>query len=161
MATIIDTEETAPPSFSFSDDGRVAGASRVLAVLKALSSLKIQVTLFAMAIFIVFAGTLAQTRHDIWDVVHTYFRSAWVWIPFQIFFPKSFFPNMPAIPRRHAVPRRLGHWRDDGVNLLAAHLVRFKAQAKGARLLLGLGVIFAGCLVTAGVIVAAPNRNGT
>ena len=153
MATIIDTEETTQPVFSFPKTAESPVLRGVLAVLKVLSSLKITVALFAMAIFIVFAGTLAQTRHDIWDVVHTYFRSAWVWIPFQIFFPKSFFPDMPAVPG--GMPF-FGGWAIGAmmaVNLLAAHLVRFKAQAKGARLLMGLGVIAAGCLVTAGVII--------
>src|SRR5579872_4880154 len=153
MATIIDTEETAPPSFSFPSTADSPVFRGVLAVLKVLSSLKITVVLFALAIFIVFAGTLAQTRHDIWDVMHTYFRSAWVWIPFQIFFPKSFFPDMPAIPG--GMPF-FGGWAIGAmmaVNLFAAHLVRFKVQAKGSRLLLGLVVIAAGCLVTAGVVV--------
>ena len=46
----------------------------VVMVLKPLASLKITVVLFLMAIFIVFAGTLAQTEKDIWEVVHQYFR---------------------------------------------------------------------------------------
>ena len=160
MATIIDIdiEETAPPAFSFPKTAKSPVLRGALAVLKVLSSLKITVALFAMAIFIVFAGTLAQTRNDIWDVVHTYFRSAWVWIPFQIFFPKAFFPesvfpDMPAIPG--SMPF-FGGWAIGAmmaVNLLAAHLVRFKVQARGSRLWLGLGVIAAGCLLTAGVIV--------
>ncbi|HEY2252338.1 MAG TPA: hypothetical protein VGH74_14795, partial [Planctomycetaceae bacterium] len=154
MATIIDTEETAPPSFSFPKTAHSPELRAVLAVLKFLASLKITVVLFAMAIFIVFAGTLAQTRHDIWDVVHTYFRAPLVWIPLQIFFPKSFFPNMPAVAGE--IPF-LGGWAIGAlmaINLLAAHLVRFKAQAKGSRLFLGLGVIGAGCLITAGVIIS-------
>jgi len=160
MATIVDTdetqtaEETAQPSFSFPKTAQSPELRAVLRVLAFLASLKITVVLFAMSIFIVFAGTLAQTRHDIWDVVHTYFRAAWVWIPFQIFFPKSFFPNMG--PVSGSMPF-LGGWAIGAlmaVNLLAAHLVRFKAQAKGSRLLAGLGVIAAGCLVTAGVIIS-------
>jgi len=160
MATIIDTEETQPteetgqPSFSFPKTAHSPELRALLNILKFLASLKITVVLFAMSIFIVFAGTLAQTRHDIWDVVHTYFRAAWVWIPLQIFFPKSFFPTMG--PVSGEIPF-LGGWAIGAlmaVNLLAAHLVRFKAQAKGSRLFLGLGVIAAGCLVTAGVIVS-------
>ena len=43
-------------------------------ILTPLASLKLTVVLFLMAIFIVFAGTLAQTEKDIWQVVHDYFR---------------------------------------------------------------------------------------
>ena len=42
--------------------------------LAPVASLKITVVLFLMSIFIVFAGTLAQTEKDIWQVVHDYFR---------------------------------------------------------------------------------------
>ncbi len=43
-------------------------------ILRPLASLRLTVALFVMAIFIVFAGTLAQTEKDIWQVVHDYFR---------------------------------------------------------------------------------------
>src|SRR5687768_10445515 len=42
--------------------------------LKPLASLKLTVVLFAMSIFIVLAGTLAQVNHDIWEVIDLYFR---------------------------------------------------------------------------------------
>lgn len=153
MATMIDAEEAAEqPAFSFPKTSRWPALRGVLSVLKVLASLKITVVLFAMAIFIVFVGTLAQTEHDIWKVVHSYFRSGWVWIPFQVFFPKSFFPDLG--PVRGEFPF-FGGWAIGGmmaVNLLAAHLVRFKVQARGTRLQAGLGVIALGCAVTAAVI---------
>ncbi|WP_166830803.1 cytochrome c biogenesis protein [Thalassoroseus pseudoceratinae] len=43
-------------------------------ILTAFASLKLTVALFALAIFIVLAGTLAQTDHGIWTVVSKYFR---------------------------------------------------------------------------------------
>ncbi len=46
----------------------------IVAILTPLASLKLTVVLLLMAIFIVFAGTLAQTEKDIWQVVHDYFR---------------------------------------------------------------------------------------
>ena len=100
MATMIETEESAPPAYSFPQTSGSPLFRGVLAVLKVLSSLKITVVLFALAIFIVFVGTLAQTQYDIWKVVHTYFRSGFVWIPFQVFFPKSFFPNLDTVNGR-------------------------------------------------------------
>ena len=56
------------------------------------------VVLFAMAIFLIFVGTLAQTSADVWVVVREYFRAWLAWVPFQVFFPKSFFPNLSAVP---------------------------------------------------------------
>ena len=43
-------------------------------VLGPLASLKLTVVLFALAIVIVLAGTLAQVNADVWDVVDEYFR---------------------------------------------------------------------------------------
>lgn len=70
----------------------------VRSILMPLASLKLTVVLFAMAIFIVLAGTLAQVEDDIWVVIRDYFRTPIAWIRFQIFFPPSFFPDMPKIP---------------------------------------------------------------
>ncbi|MCA9073053.1 MAG: hypothetical protein KDA84_29225, partial [Planctomycetaceae bacterium] len=44
------------------------------------------------------------------------------------------------------------------VNLLAAHLIRFKVQAKGTRLWAGFGVIALGVLVTMAVISSGSNK---
>ena len=88
-----------------------------LAVLKPVASIKLTVVLFALAIFIVLAGTFAQVDMDIWPVVRQYFRidfaraggaeatllerfrEFFVWIDFQIFFPPSFFPEHPDFPK--------------------------------------------------------------
>ena len=47
----------------------------VRAILAPIASLKLTVVLFAMAIFIVLAGTLGQTVADFWHVVDHYFRA--------------------------------------------------------------------------------------
>lgn len=84
-------------------------------VLAPLASLKLTVALFLAAIFIVFAGTLAQVRLDIWEVIHDYFRvdfarlfpgaAPWfdvrelfVWVEAQLLFPPAFFPPEPTFP---------------------------------------------------------------
>src|SRR5262249_15009113 len=54
-------------------------------ILTIAASLKVTVVLFALSIFLVFAGTLAQKEIGMWTAVDTYFRSAIVWIPFQLF----------------------------------------------------------------------------
>src|SRR6266446_7342337 len=59
-------------------------------LLQPLASLRLTVILFAFALVLVFCGTLAQVDNGVWTVVNKYFRSAAVWIPFQIFFPREF-----------------------------------------------------------------------
>lgn len=129
-------------------------------VLRPLASLKLTVALFAMAIFIVLAGTMAQVDKDIWQVVSEYFRSPIAWIEFQIFFPPSFFPSAPQVPGGIYFP---GGWCIGAlmmINLLAAHGLRFKIQAKGMRLWSGLGAIAVAVLVIWLVIASGSNKNG-
>ncbi len=112
-------------------------------LLRPLASLKLTVVLFALAIFIVFAGTVAQVNADVWTVVHHYFRSFFTWIDLQIFFPRTIH-----VSGGFPFP---GGWLIGGllvVNLLAAHSMRFKVQARGLRLFAGLAVIVAGIVVT-------------
>ena len=106
-------------------------------VLAPLASLKLTVVLLLMGIFIVFVGTLAQVEKDIWEVISEYFRISngqfLVWVKPALFFPPAFFPD--GAP---AFPDWLGIWFPKGwvigaamiLNLLAAHVVRFKVQAK-------------------------------
>lgn len=50
-----------------------------------VSSLRITVVLLALGLFLVFAGTLAQTRLDIWTVIDEWFRGRVVHINFELF----------------------------------------------------------------------------
>jgi ABC-type transport system involved in cytochrome c biogenesis permease subunit len=124
-------------------------------VIDAFASLKLTVALFALSIFLVFAGTLAQVDHGVWDVVrHSYFH-VWIagidWNVFEhlahLFYPVDwhltggfYFPGGKTI----------------GVllfaNLLAAHLTRFKIAAQGPRLWAGWAIIALGALITLLVI---------
>ncbi len=129
-------------------------------LLLALASLRLTVALFAMAIFLVFAGTLAQVDQDIWDVMNQYFRTVFAWIPLRVFFPAAFFTGEP--PQVFG-----GFWFPGGfligalmaVNLLAAHAFRFKIQARGSRLTSGLVVIAIGCLLTWIVIAGGSGKD--
>src|SRR5262245_37393306 len=58
-------------------------------VLSAIASLRVTVVLFVLSIILVLCGTLAQVDQGIWTVVSKYFRSAFVWVPLQIFFPRD------------------------------------------------------------------------
>ena len=68
------------------------------AVLTPLASLRLTVVLFALSIVLVLVGTLAQVEMDIWQVVHTYFRSWFCMVPLRLFVPRTWFPDAPAIP---------------------------------------------------------------
>lgn len=115
-------------------------------ILRAWSSLRLTVVLLALSIFLIFAGTWAQIDAGIWSVLHTYFRTFFVWIPFQIFLPRRW-----DVPGGFPYP---GGWLLGGmlaVNLLAAHAVRFKLSWRRSGILLihsGLILLLVGELVT-------------
>jgi ABC-type transport system involved in cytochrome c biogenesis permease subunit len=119
----------------------------LLAVPRAVASLKLTVMLFGLSMILVFTGTLAQVDNDIWDVMRTYFRCFITYIPLNSLIPAPWSPAW-----HDAIPERLGFWFPGGytigilmaANLLAAHGLRFKVQASGLRLLLGLVVILVG-----------------
>jgi ResB-like family len=55
----------------------------IIRIFRALGSMRITVTLLAMGLVLVYAGTAAQMNQGIWTVVHSYFRSFYVLIPFS------------------------------------------------------------------------------
>jgi len=129
-------------------------------VVMALASLKFTVTLFALAIVLVFAGTLAQIEKDIWQVIDEYFRTTITWIDLQLFFPPSFFPDPPQVSGGFFFP---GGWLLGGllsVNLLAAHGVRFKVQTRRRRLAGGLALIALGALLATMTVVSGAGHDG-
>lgn len=100
-------------------------------ILSFLASLRLTVYLFVLAFILVFVGTLAQKYAGIWTVVNTYFRTVYVWVPLQIFFPSDV-----SVPGGFPFP---GGWLIGGAlltNLLAAHLVRFKLSWRRSGILL-------------------------
>ncbi|MCA9064144.1 MAG: cytochrome c biogenesis protein ResB, partial [Planctomycetaceae bacterium] len=128
--------------------------------LESLASLSVTIWLFAMSIFLVVAGTLAQVNKEIWQVVDEYFRTFFAWIDLQLFFPPSFFPDRPQVDGGFYFP---GGWTLGillGINLIAAHSVRFRAQARGRRLAGGLALIALGILLTWLVIAGGTNSDG-
>ena len=84
------------------------GKSWLKMALRFISSLRLTVVLLGMAVFIVFAGTVAQVDEGLWTVVDKYFRTTlpvdisipvvaphgmeipwFCWIDFKIFFPRA------------------------------------------------------------------------
>lgn len=101
------------------------------AALQSLASLRVTVTLFALSIFLIFAGTLAQTQAGIWAVMENYFRTAIAWIEIR---PLTF----GLVDSDSAFPYP-GGWILGGLvllNLLAAHLMRFTASWKRCGILM-------------------------
>jgi hypothetical protein len=128
---------------------------RIRSLLLPIASLKITVVLFALSLFLIFCGTLAQIDQGIWTVLHKYFRTFFSWIPLQIFvqFGQIFF-NLPKDLRVSGSIPFPGGWAIGTlllVNLLAAHLVRFKVTWKRSGILLihaGLVVLMLGEFIT-------------
>ena len=112
-------------------------------ILAPIASLRLTVVLFALSIVLVLAGTLAQVDHDIWYVIHNYFRCWIAWIDLGVFFYRSWdVPGTFPFPGGWAIGALLG------ANLLAAHSIRFKVTAMGSRLKLGVALLAAGILLT-------------
>ena len=146
MATGVMTAGSLPNRES-SENALWTGIKRVL---EPAASLKLTVVLFALSIFLILAGTFAQVDKDIWEVIGLYFRCWFAWVPFQVFFPASFFPDKPlTVPGGIYFPggKLLGLLL--AINLLSAHLIRFKAVASGSRLFGGFVSI---------ALRACPNR---
>ncbi len=139
---------------SFGDDIRKA--------LKPLASLKLTVTLFGFSIFLILAGTLAQVELDIWDVVSDYFRCWFAWVPVRVFHP-LFAPYLDL----SEISTGIGMWFPGGyligtlmaMNLVSAHSLKFKIQAKGPRLTGGLVVTAIGGVATWLVIQSGHSNN--
>lgn len=131
---------------------QISAAELALTRLPALlASFRLTVALFAMSIFLIFVGTLAQKDHDVWYVVHDYFRAWFAPVDFltlerlvQMFF-KGVQWNLSGgfyFPGGKSIGLLLM------VNLVAAHVVRFKVAAEGRRLNVGWAVIAAGLVTT-------------
>ncbi len=111
-------------------------------------SLKLTVTLLALSMVLVFAGTLAQVHQDIWTVVELYFRCFIAWIDWSIFFPSAW--AIPSVKIPFPGGFLLG-WLLV-INLIAVHGAHFRIQVKGGRKVAGIVMLLLGVLVTLGVM---------
>ena len=161
------TSDLAPPRGVLNSAGsrqHVSAAEfSLMRVLSFLASLRVTVTLFALSIFLIFVGTLAQKDQDVWRVVNdTYFR---VWIARV---------DIQVFERLVQLFRKTVEWNLHGtipffggktlglallINLTAAHAIRFKVAAEGKRLYIGLATIVAGVLATYLVIRGGMNQS--
>lgn len=119
----------------------------VKTILRPVASLKLTVALFAMSVFIVLAGTVAQIDKGISTVLDEYFRCFGTWIDLSLFFPRN---ENWAFLKGFGFPFP-GGWLIGAalmINIITAHLIRFRIAAKGARLTAGLLILTAGGVLT-------------
>ena len=142
------------------------GESTFWKVLKTLSSLKITVVLFSLSMFLVLVGTLAQATEGLWAVINDYFRSFVVYIPLQAFVPPAWFPDPDLQSYLDSSP--VGILFPGGktlgvllmVNLIAAHVVRFKANGSRASIQTGCIFVGIGLVLTVLIVLGASYKNG-
>ncbi|MBL8814759.1 MAG: cytochrome c biogenesis protein CcsA [Planctomyces sp.] len=135
--------------------------------LSMLASLKLTIVLFSLAMFIVFVGSLAQGRRDVWLVVNQYFRVYVATIEVKDFFPPSLFPSLTnykweELGALQSFPFP-GGWTIGWLmlfNLLAAHFLKFRVQARGRQLWTGIGVIALGVIATTIVVITGNAQMG-
>lgn len=115
--------------------------SPVTAFVDVLASLRLTVVLFALAVVLVFFGTLAQVEQGIWAVMEQYFRTPVAWIDLSVL--SALLPGIGHIPVTFPFP---GGYLIGGVlvvNLLAAHVVRLRWSVRD----IGMQFIHAGLIV--------------
>lgn len=125
-----------------------------------LASLRLTVVLLALAMYLIFVGTLAQVEQGIWQVVHDYFRSWIVFVPLDVFRALLYPGSETQWKGSHPFPGGFLVIALLLINLLAAHALRFKITGKGGRLVLGLGLVVVGSAVTA-YTVLEPTTSAT
>jgi hypothetical protein len=132
------------------DTGPSAWASfqkSIRPVLRPIASLQLTVFLFVLSLLLVFFGTMAQINSGLWSVMHDYFRSWVVEVPFQLFaeFGKVFFDLNKETEWKGSFYFPSGNTLGFALlaNLLAAHLIRFRMTWKRS----GIFLIHAGIII--------------
>ena len=141
--------------------------SGLLKAVRTLASLKLTCVMFVLAMVIVFIGSLAQSRRDVWQVMEEYFRTYVAWIQIRDLFPPSMFEDFgDRLATRLGVFQRIpfpGGWTIGWImlaNLISAHSLKFKVRAEGSRLIAGIALIVIGLAMTYGVVVTGNMQTG-
>ncbi len=122
-------------------------------LLTALGSLRLTVFLLSLGLVLILIATLQQTRHDIYQVKQQHYSAPLVYIPFQELIIPAWFPETQSVGGGFMMPSGVTVLVAMLVNLVCAHLVRFRVQASGRRLAVGLGVLALGAVTTLLVIM--------
>ena len=148
----------------------------VVKVMEVVGSLKLTCVLFVLAMIVVFVGSLAQSRRDVWPVMAQYFRVWQADIDVQDLFPPSMFGSVAeyygvddfgALVAEKIGPFRKipfpGGWTIGVlmlINLTAAHALKFRVRARGLKLAAGIGLTVLGLLLTLAVVVTGNMQTG-
>ena len=139
-----------------------------VAILTPLSSLKLTVFLLIAAVVVTWIATLDQTRLDIWQVKSKHFQNVLVdfpenvlvEVPFQTFFVPGWFPELQNVNGSFYIPSGVTILVAMLINLAASHLLRFRLQAKGMKLLVGILAAIGAGFITWAVIFNGQNPDG-
>ena len=129
------------------DPNRRKATGKFKPLIDFFGSLELTITLLVLSILLIFFGTLAQIDQGVWTVVNDYFRSWFVWVDFQMFFPRT-----NKVPGAFPFP---GGWLLGNLiltNLIIAHFQRFNLSKQKIGLFLihtGLILLLVGEGVTA------------
>ncbi len=124
-----------------------------MTVLSAMGSLRLTVFLLALGIVLVVVGTFQQTRENIFQVKKQHFSAPVVYVPFRDLLIPAWFPDAQNVTGGVMLPSGGAVMIAMLVNLLCAHLVRFRVQARGMKLAGGLAVLAAGVATTIFIIL--------
>lgn len=125
---------------------------RVQLFLAPLASLRLTVVLLAVSVFAIFIITLQQATHDMWEIKSQHYSSLLVTVPFDEIFVERWFPNTPPVPGAFVMPSGLTLIVLLLMNLSAAHMLRFRLQASGLKLVAGAIVALLGALFTWAIV---------
>ena len=155
------SNSTSSPSLTASLEQKNIGLTDIArAILAPLASLKLTVFLLVLAVLVTWIVTLEQTTLDIWELKSKHFNSFWIFVPFKTFFPIKWFPDFPQINAGIILPSGYTIIMAMLINLTAAHVLRFRIQASGFRLILGLVVLAASGFLTWAVIFNYQDADG-
>ena len=113
-------------------------------ILKPVASLRLTVILLAASMLVIFAGTLAQRDAGIWKVQHQLFHSWFCWIDLRNIVFARVGGGFPFVGGYTLIIALL-------INLLSAHLVRFKLRWNRTGIILihaGLILLLLGEIIT-------------
>jgi hypothetical protein len=155
--------ESAPPASAQAPTSKKRGKNRstLLVIGKTIASIRLTVVLFALLIFIVLAGTLAQAEYSNLTAIDQYFRCIFTKVEFKVFFPRGSSLHSTMGDAWFPFP---GGWLIGGVmlvNLVSAHAFRFKITGKGQKLWIGVGVTALGIIAAFWAVISVFDVDGT
>lgn len=171
MNLISKQTETKPVVAELADPA-VAGQRRQNAawrkILAPVASLKLTVVLLTLGVAMTWVASLQQTQADIWQIKKQHFYSPVVFVPIDTFFVPAWTPKLHQLTSTEFLGSKIKIPLPSGatimvlmmINLLAAHIVRFRVKGRGAELVTGLIVFGLGAILTTMVVINGQNAKG-